>query len=278
MNYTEHTIYTQPQTKDLQTLPADPNEAAKCIRGLTLHYVMSPNVPPQRESDRQSRWISKILHVLKNRSDQPLAQERSAETRFVGCCRDDALLLTAILREHGVPARIRIGFAPYLNPNFTHDHVITEWHNGQRWVRSDPEMLPEKFSFDTMDMPTEAFITAGNLWQKYRTGQLDDQEAERYGVAPDFFTGPPIMRDYVVRELLALTGHELLLWDNWGLLNTPFEETPKGQLYLIDQIAEALAIEQPNRWEELAKHPELRVPAQVKTFDFQGRYQVVELR
>lgn len=124
------------------------------------------------------------------------------------------------LITHRHSAWIRIGFAPYLNPNFNHDHVVTEWHDGQRWIRSDPEIPPEKFSFDTMDMPATTFVTAGELWQKYLAGQLDDQEAQRYGVSPDFFTGPPIMRDYVVRELLALDRHELLLWDNWGLLNS----------------------------------------------------------
>lgn len=276
-SFASHTLYSDPgrYAADLHALPAEPREAAACLRSLTLHYVASQNVPEHREQDRQARWIQDILDILKTRSSQSLNQERPPETRFVGCCRDDALLLTAVLREYGRPARIRVGWGPYLDPHFIHDHVVTEWHDGTRWIRGDPELPPEKFEFDTMDMPPGTFQTAGEAWLAFRAGTLD---TNRYGVAPGLYGGPPMLRDYVVRELAALTGHELLLWDNWGLMNTSFEQMTERHLALLDEIAHALAIENPGEWQRLASHPDLRVPDEVMTFNFQDSFQPTDLR
>lgn len=272
-----HTPYSDPkaQAEALAHLPADPRMAAACWRGLIAHYRVAPDLPAGREDDKNARWVLNILEVLTRRSDAPLNQPRPLETRFIGCCRDYALTLVATLRQHGVPARIRIGWAPYFSAEFTHDHVVAEWHDGVRWVRGDPELEPDNFSFDTMNQPAGTFQTAGEAWLAYRAGRLD---TERYGVAPGLYGGPPMLRDYVLRELAALTGHELLLWDNWGQMDVAFDRMSDAQLALLDEVAQALAQENPKRWQELAQHPELRVPDTVQTFDFEGGFQPTSLR
>lgn len=194
-----------------------------------------------------------------------MTEIRTLPDRFVGCCRDYALLLVATLREHGIPARIRIGWAPYLNPAFVHDHVVSEWQQGGRWVRGDPELDPLRFPFDTMDLPPGAFQTAGEAWLTFRAGTLDPA---RYGVAAGLYGGPPMLRDYVLRELAALTGHELLLWDTWGLMHVPFEQMTGEHFTLLDEVALACGTEDTAAWARLAAHPDLQVPGTVDTYDF----------
>jgi hypothetical protein len=41
-------------------------------------------------------------------------------------CRTVAVLLTTVLREHDIPARVRFGFAGYLTPSHCQSHVICE--------------------------------------------------------------------------------------------------------------------------------------------------------
>ncbi|SMB89545.1 transglutaminase domain-containing protein [Deinococcus hopiensis] len=275
--FAAHTPYTAPgkYAALLRALPADPRAAAACWRGLTAHYRATPDLPAGREEDKQARWVADILACLLHRSGQPLTQPRTPSERFAGCCRDDALLLVAGLRERGVPARLRIGWAPYLNPDFVHDHVVAEWYGGTHWVRGDPEMDPTRFPFDTMDLPPGTFQTAGEAWLTFRTGTLSPT---RYGVAPGLFGGPTMLRDYVIRELAALTGHELLLWDSWGLMHVRFEELSEAQLALLDGVAQACGTEDALTWQRLAAHPDLRVPDEVDTYDFEGGARRTPLR
>ncbi|RJF72202.1 transglutaminase domain-containing protein [Deinococcus cavernae] len=276
VHYDRHTPFSHPGqfSAALRDLPADPRELSVCVRGLISHYRVTPNIPAEREKDRQARWVSELLKVIQSRNAAPLCQVRALNERFVGCCRDYALLTVAALRGHGVPARIRVGWAPYLNPDFTHDHVIAEWQGGHRWVQGDPELDPRKYRFDTMDMPPGTFRTAGETWLAFRAGKLD---AARYGMAPGLYGGPQMLRDYVLRELAALSGHELLLWDNWGLMEVPFEQMTPQQITLLDAVAVALTTQNPARWLELSRHSELRVPRHVKTFDFQEAYLPTDL-
>ena len=267
--FARHTSYTAPgeHAARLRELPADPRAAAAHWRSLTAHYRATPGLPEGRDEDRQARWVADILNLLARRKAAPLTEARALPDRFVGCCRDDALLLVAGLREHGVPARIRIGWAPYLHPSFVHDHVVAEWQEGGRWVRGDPEMDPSRFAFDTMDLPPGAFQTAGEAWLAFRAGAVDPAQ---YGVAPGLYGGPPMLRDYVIRELAALTGGEVLLWDSWGLMHVSFQEMTGAHFILLDEVARACSGEDAEMWAKLAAHPELRVPTEVDTYDFVG--------
>jgi hypothetical protein len=137
--------------------------------------------------------------------------------RVAGCCRDFTLLTVSALRENGVPARGRVGFAGYLGAAYHYDHVVVEWWNGSRWVRSDAQLEPSWFAFDTCDLPDEGlrgFTTAAGVWQAIRRGEADPRT---FGVFPESpFSGLAFVFDYVIRDVAHLHGDELLLWDVWG--------------------------------------------------------------
>ena len=159
--------------------------------------------------------------------------------RLQGCCRDHTLFCVGALRQHGIPARSRIGFASYFKPDWNHDHVVVEtWRNG-RWARFDPELVPGDFPFDTLDIPTgpEApFRTAAEVWQGHRAGRLD---VDMFGVDVDVpeVRGEWFVRSYVIQEVAHRMKDELLLWDGWGAMGPDADEAVNT---LADEIAALL--------------------------------------
>ncbi|MBX9245932.1 transglutaminase domain-containing protein [Actinotalea ferrariae] len=261
--YRRHTPLSDPgaHAPSLRALPAEPAALAAAVRGLVVHYVASGlTFTPERLADIDSRWVARMLERLAARDPAPLDRPREVDARVVGCCRDAALLYVAAARELGVPARSRVGFAPYLREGFAHDHVVAEhWDaaadGGGRWVRVDPQIDPAWVGVDTLDLGTGAdspFRTAAHVWLDHRAGRLSEAELAGFGVGPDLpLRGRWFVRNYVVAELAHLTGHELLLWDLWGAMVPPVVG-PDGRLAdvdappdpdldaLVDRVAEAL--------------------------------------
>ncbi|HUT20809.1 MAG TPA: transglutaminase domain-containing protein [Anaerolineae bacterium] len=58
------------------------------------------------------RSTEEILEAAMALDDRPLTAPRAALQRVVGNCRDYALLLTAMLRHQGIPARVRSAAVP----------------------------------------------------------------------------------------------------------------------------------------------------------------------
>ena len=198
-------------------------EISEAVSNVVLHYRAEADLlPDDRRDEINSRWISTILDLDQQRHPRPLLQPRPPGNRVAGCCRDHALLAVAALREQGVPARTRVGFTGYfepdpLQPDFRGDHVVAEWWSGTRWQRFDPELEPGSRDFDVRDLPIgegALFETAAEVWVGYRAGRRDPT---RYGVAgvPEL-TGPGFIRLYVIMEMLHRCGHEALLWDEVG--------------------------------------------------------------
>lgn len=237
-DYVSHSPFSDPgeYAQLFDALPQDIPGICQSIRGLVVHYVASGiDFTPERKAEIDTRWVAKILETIQKQDPRPLNEARAPEARFVGCCRDFALLLVAVLRERGVPARIRIGFAAYFSPDFHHDHVVAEyWKESEaRWVMVDPE-LEEHYPFNTYDMPPSQFFSAAEVWRDYRAGKL---EADTYGVAPDLpYKGDWFIRNHVLKELAALNKRELLLWDEWGEMSEELD----GDLDKIDQAAHVL--------------------------------------
>lgn len=73
-----------------------------------------------------------MLRRDQQRFAAPLTDPRPQLDRVAGCCRDHSLMLTAMLRQRGVPARTVIGFAGYFTPPFHHDHVVVDYWDGTR--------------------------------------------------------------------------------------------------------------------------------------------------
>lgn len=220
--YARHTAYSDPGPHAglLAAIEPDPASIGSAARAAVVHY-RDANLAPTAEQrdDPDRRWLASILDAAAERQPGPLDAPREPEAQVAGCCRDHTLFALGVLREHGVPARSRIGFAGYFAPPFWGDHVVVEHWDGERWVRWDAELTPEgPWSFDVRDMPTgpeSPFRTAAEAWREIRSGAAD---AASYGVDPGLphLCGKGFVRDYVLLEVAHRMRDELLLWDLWG--------------------------------------------------------------
>lgn len=217
----------------VRALPDDLDALCAASRNTIAHYRAElPDLPVERHGEIDSRWLERILDLDRARHPGPLTEPRETASRVAGCCRDHSLFVVGALRARGVPARTVVGFASYFGPPFHHDHVVVEYLDGDRWVRTDPELRQEDFDFDVRDLPRGAgapFETAAQVWRGHRAGTLD---ADSYGVDPNLpLTGPDFVGEYVVFQVAHRYGDELLLWDDWGARPT---------LEQLDELADLL--------------------------------------
>jgi hypothetical protein len=244
-DWSAHSAYSDPRGHAdlLAAVPPDPAAVSETVRNIIVHY-RGANValPQETRSDIDARWLSRILDLDQARHPAPLTVPREEAKRVQGCCRDHSLLATAILRQHGIPARNRVGFASYFAPGYNVDHVIVEYRDGDRWRRFEPEVMGSLATLaDPLDVPAgpqAPFLTAAEVWQGHRAGTLD---VDTFGIFPGSpISGAWFVQCYVVLEVAARFGDELLLWDGWGAMAAPDEQMSEEMLALTDRLADLL--------------------------------------
>ena len=233
-----HSAYSDPGPYAglLRDLSDDVAALNATARNVIAHYRAElTDLAEDRRGEIDSRWLQTILATDQARHGTRLTEPRPLTERVAGCCRDHTLFVVGALREKGIPARSRVGFAGYFSPGYFHDHVIVEHHDGTRWLRTDPELDPAYAPFDPGDMaagPEAPFQTAAEVWQDYRAGTVDPQN---YGVFPGSeFAGPAFIRSYVIYQIAHRYGDEMLLWDDWGATNGGGDDA------WIDELADLL--------------------------------------
>src|SRR4051812_12803761 len=186
-----------------------------------------------------------MLGADQGRHPWPLQRPRDVTSRVQGCCRDHTLFCVAALRQHGIPARSRVGFAGYFLDGWHHDHVIVEaWIDG-RWRRFDSELeSPRPALQQPMDLAFDVgggtgFVTAATAWTAFRRGELDVSD---HGVDPSMplFSGDRFVFDEVIYEVAHRFGDEMLLWDSWGRIGTPGASVSDEDATWMDEIAAML--------------------------------------
>lgn len=244
--YARHGCMTEPGANAhlLMDLPQAIPLICEVVQGLIIHYrtgaLYKVKLPRKRLEEARTRHIARMLARICELDDRPLSIPRPPRRRLIGCCRDFATLLCAILRSQGVPARVRCGFSTYFDPVFCYDHWIAEyWHaDEQRWVGVDAEMdalkrAHNQLTFDPCDVPSEPFLIAGQVWQACRSGALNPAG---FGYERAM-SGMEVIRTYLLYDLACLNKMELTPWDFWGLGNTPYPELTEADLALLDQAA-----------------------------------------
>jgi hypothetical protein len=221
-------------------------------RGLVFHYraggdFAANGITADRVAEIDTRYAKDMLSRLVSLADQPLADPRTPSQRLIGCCRDFTVLFLSIAREHGIPARARVGFATYFHPGWYIDHVVAEvWDAPSgRWRLVDPELADDHISpvdgarVNPEDLTQGQFLTGPAAWRACRSGVAD---AGRFLVDPDLeipaTRGWPYIRHNLIHDLAALTKHEMLLWDNWGWTELDGDPSPE-QLAVLDDLAAA---------------------------------------
>lgn len=264
--YRQHGGLTDPGARNLLSdLPDDVSALAQVIGGVMVHRDGTRRfgfaLPDERRDEANTRYVSAILDHLGS------LNERRPEERFAGTCRDFAVLLCAMLREAGVPACARAGFAGYFTEGFFDDHwVVDVWDDARGWhlvdaqVASAPAGTYTQADVDPLDVGRDAFLVGGQAWQECRSGGRD---LSSIGTSAAGLTGLWEVQGNVIRDLAALNRVEMLPWDEWGLIPVPYDQLELADLDLLDQVAAVSAAGCPARQagEVFSGDSRLEVPA-----------------
>lgn len=216
-------IFTMPgaHVDAVNALPRDVASLAAIVQGLLVHRFWMPayRLPePSKERDLEQglhgaeAMLSRALAL----DARPIAEARPPEHRVIGICRHFAVLMTALLRHHGVPARARCGFATYFERRNVDHWVCEYWREDEaRWVMLDVQLDPlqraiVKPDFDPLDVPRDRFIVAGQAWRDVRDGGGD---GATYGIADMW--GAWYIRGNLLLDAASLAKMELLPWEPW---------------------------------------------------------------
>jgi hypothetical protein len=252
--YAEPGVMTTPGpcSHYLDGLPTDVGALCQVVQGILIHVFWAEQYGLPKEEIRrdevQLRSVADRLQRIIELDALPLTAVREPARRAVGNCRDFSLLLTAILRHQGVPARARCGFGRYFLPGHYEDHWVCEYWNAdqQRWVLVDAQLdaLQQKalhITFDPLDVPREQFVVGGRAWQLCRSGEADP---DAFGIFD--MHGLWFVRGDLLRDMASLNKVELLPWDSWGLIERRDEELSTAAWVLLDRVAELTAGDVPN--------------------------------
>lgn len=223
-----------------ENLPQGPQALAGVVQGLLMHEHISPAYGLALSADQHAqahvRSVEGMLDGIAGHDPRPLTAARVPGERQVGVCRHFTLMHVAMLRDQGVPARARCGFAAYFEKAKFLDHWVTEYWNGRenRWVLVDSQLDQRQrdlfqIAFDPFDVPREQFLVAGDAWMRCRRGEADPQA---FGILDMF--GYWFIAGNVIRDLAALNNREMLPWDMWGGMTTKEDEVDHA---FIDELS-----------------------------------------
>jgi hypothetical protein len=253
-------------------LPRDVAALTRIVQGLALHEYASDwygvSIPDERRSESHIRSAERMLERILALDGQPLTVTRPPEKRLIGVCHHFMVLLLAMLRVKGIPARGRRGFGAYFNPGFFEDHVVCEYWNAAeaRWILVDPQFdevwrAKLKVEHDVLDVPQDRFLIAHDAWEQCRAGTADPS---RFGIFKGDLRGLWFVGDNLVHDVANLNKMEMLQWDAWGAMLRPGERLDDDRLAFFDRLA-ALTRAPDESFEELLAlyhgDERLRVPA-----------------
>lgn len=225
-------------------LPCGVASLVSYVQGLLVHEAWTSRygveLSDERPNESHIRRVEDILERMSALDDRPFSTPRPFFKRLVGTCRHFSVLLVALLRQQGVPARARCGFADYFTAGNFEDHWVGEyWSDAEvRWVRVDAQLddlqrVALNIDFSPLDVPPERFLVAGDAWVRCCADEADPTRFGINGMSGLWFVAANLLRD-----LAALNKVEMLPWDVWGAMPSPDEPLQAEQLALFEQIAE----------------------------------------
>ncbi len=229
---------------EFSALPGDLASLCEVIQGVLIHRDIAPflyslKLSEEDRDDGNIRPMAQMLTRIHALDARPLPLAREPGHRLPSVCRHFSLMLCAILRDRGIPARPRCGFGAYFEPGKFIDHWVCEyWNAGDaRWILVDAQLdaVQRKafnVDFNPLDVPHDRFIIAGDAWNQCRSGRAD---AGRFGIFD--MHGLRFIAANVVRDLASLNRMEMLPWDVWGLMNMNDAALTDEKKALLDRVA-----------------------------------------
>lgn len=210
--------------------------------------------------DFNSLTMETVLDKAIELGGRSLPIPRAPDKRVIGCCRDFATLMTALLRAKGIPARSRCGFAAYFDDSPTwEDHWVCEYWNTEqlRWILVDPQMDPFQqsvlsLSFSPLDIPRSQFLTGAEAWLACLEKRFDPVHFGISGNPAEYnletLYGLWFVRGNLLRDFASLNKVETvpllmrlwrdLTWRSWRLVGERDEKLTNTDLSLLNQLAQ----------------------------------------
>ncbi|WP_297910167.1 transglutaminase-like domain-containing protein [Thiomonas sp.] len=219
------------------------------VRNVLVHFRsdvprLDGTVSESRRDEVDSRRVERMLAGILRLDPSPLSTLRPVTHRLLATCRDFSVLLCAMMRHKGIPARVRYGFTHlYYQPKLPlHDHVLTEYWNGDAWSLAECRLhacpVPPHGIWQG-NIPPTLFLSGAQAWRSIRSG---DRDARMFsGLRYDRDMGWRNVRKLLMFDAAALSGNEPLLWDRWdGRPVDEFGRTKYGarqQSRFLDELA-----------------------------------------
>jgi len=267
-DYRAHSPITDPKNHAalFENLPTDLPGLHQIIQNLLIHNwkirKFHRHLLENRTHEYAIRRIEPLLTRILELDNQPLSVKRPTEKLAIIDCRHFATLLCALLRHQGIPARVRCGFATYLEKTHYQDHWLCEYWNGSRWVMEDPDLVMH-------DVPPDQFITAGRAWLMSTKEGIDPNTFGYSPEAPE--RGWWCLRHDLIRDLASLNKHEMLSSDVWGLMHKDEKDISAADRELLDNAATFIAAPDENFKAMQAfynSQPDLRVSPTVTLYNY----------
>ncbi|GGY81863.1 transglutaminase domain-containing protein [Pseudoduganella plicata] len=141
--------------------------------------------------------------------------------KVVGNCLNISKLACAMLRQRGVPARLRYAYCSYFYPDFAHEQTLVEyWDTGLgRWLRGDASMnrpvleaLGNPVQIDLRDVAPDLSLPIAQVWRDCRAG-LADFAGFGASVENRKRAGAGNVALKMLQDLACLNHVEMMPWD-----------------------------------------------------------------
>jgi len=257
---------------EFRELPKDLAALCEVVQGVLIHRDIAPwlygiTLSEQQRDDGHIRPIAQMLSRIHELDPRPLTSAREYGQRLPAVCRHFSLMLCAMLRHNGIPARPRCGFGAYFTPGKFEDHWVCEYWNAaeKRWILVDAQLdaIQRKalhIDFNPLDTPRNKFIIADDAWQMCRSGRADPNA---FGLTHVHLQGLWFVAGNVLRDLASLNRMEMLPWDVWGLMDMNDAALTDEKKAFLDRVA-ALTLAGDDKFDEMRALYEsddrLRVP------------------
>jgi hypothetical protein len=231
---------------EFRGLPRDLGSLCEVVQGVLIHRDVAPwlynlKLTEEQREDGHIRPLEQMLTRIHELDPRSLNVARDVGHRLPSVCRHFSLMLCSMLRDQGVPARLRCGFGASFTPGKFEDHWVCEYWNvaEKRWILVDAQLdaIQRKalnINFNPLDVPRDCFIIAGDAWQMCRNRGADPAA---FGLTHAGLAGLWFVAGNVVRDLASLNQMEMLPWDVWGLMELNDAGITDEKKVLLDRVA-----------------------------------------
>jgi hypothetical protein len=218
-------------------LPTTLEDSCRLVKNLLIHPVevekYRDQLPEGRDrEDDQFYSVQDMLRGLQERSPDGLTGERKPSERLILSCRFHAMLLVSFMKYFGIPARVRVGFAGYCNPNTEkhYDHWICDIWNAdeKRWMAVDPDV-------QKVDFERNEFGYSWDVWRKGRNGEI---VPENYGIFE--WWGMNYIRSNLCHDFFTCLNREYIYWEAPGICHKEYNTHSQEELEFLDTLATLL--------------------------------------